>query len=432
MQVEKLLYTITNYIKADSKFLTNVASLGLVQFTNFVLPLLVYPYLFRTVGDSYFGCVAYALNIMIYLTIFADFGFNLSAPRSVALSRDNSLELSRIVSRVLQTKLYLFLLCCVATAIGVNAFPRLESEAFLYGFGLVYVAGGCVLPVWLFQGMEDMRHLTWINLVAKIGSTLLIILVVRDATKYKYVVGLFGIANLLSGSIGIMYAFRKYGLTFYWQPIHVIWNEIRSSWYIFLSNFSTVVFSNSVLIILGFFATNEVIGSYGIAEKITFTLLQLISVFLQATYPNLCRLASDSHKSVLSFMRRYYISFTIIIAFLCFCTSFYADELIQLATGSTQAETINLLRILSFLPFIVCLNAPAYQMLLIYKKEKYNAKVFNIVVLLSLLICTIMASNYGAVGAAYAAVITQILVTLLLHWGLERHFSEYTLWTTRK
>lgn len=432
LKVKRSISIIVDNVKADSKFLTNIASLGIVQSTNFILPILIYPYLFRVVGDRYFGAIAYSLNIMIYLMIFTDYGFNLSAPRSISQRRDSLVELSQIVSRVLQTKLYFFLLCCLVVILSISFIPRFADEYFLYCFGLLYVAGSCLLPVWLFQGMEDMRHITWINLIAKVSSVVLIVSFVQGPTEYKYVVGLFGVANAVSGCLGIAYAFQKYKLRFYWQPVSAILNEISTGWHIFSSNLSTVMFSNSVLIILGFFVTNEVIGRYGIAEKITFAVLQLISVFMQGTYPILCRLALNSHKEVIKFMRKYYFIFILFVAFLCVCIIFFAEELLYIATGDNQPDTVIILRVLSFLPFIVCLNMPAYQMLLIYKKEKYNAMVFNTIVVVSFVVCTLLSATYGVLGAAVAALVTQILVTLSLNWVLEKYFSDYTLWLNIK
>ncbi|MVM39570.1 oligosaccharide flippase family protein [Spirosoma sp. HMF3257] len=432
LQKNKFIIQAISFLKTDSKLITNMASLGLVQFTNFVIPILIYPYLFRKIGDSYFGAVTYALNIMIYLTMFTDYGFNLSAPRAVALARENLPKLSQIVSGILQTKFYFFILCCLITGVGIILIPRFSDDSYLYSFGIIYIAGGCVMPLWLFQGMEDMRHLTWINVLAKIGSMLLIVILIREPADYKYVVGLFGAANLLSGVVGIIYAFYKYKLIFKWQPIEVIVAEIRNGWYFFVSNFSAVIFSNSTIIILGFFATDDIVGKYGIAEKITFALWQLISLFSQATYPVLCRLASESHVAVTNFIRRYYILFTLFIGILCTFVNILASQLIYLATGSEQPDAVTLLRILSFLPLIVCLNAPAYQVLLIYQKQKYNALIFNISIFFSLLICTFLTAFYGANGAATAAVITQIVVTLSLHWTLERYFPAHTLWATHK
>ncbi|MEZ0542593.1 oligosaccharide flippase family protein [Fibrella arboris] len=418
-------------LQSDKKLFTNFLSLGLVQFTNFALPLLTYPYLFRTVGKSYFGAITYAFSLMVYLSALTDYGFNISAPRTVALVQNDRIKLSKIVSIVYQTKIYIFLACNLLLILGLLTIDRLQEDLWLYGLGTLYLAGTCVLPTWLYQGLEDMRHITWINLLAKVVSTLLIFILIKKPEDYQYTVGLFGVANLLSGLIGVFYACRRYKLTLNWQPTSIIIKELKDGFYHFSSSLSSVAFSNSTVFILGLFVSNAIIGSYGIVEKIIFALWQLISIFSQVTYPVICRLAVDSHKLVLEFMRKYYVLFTAVIALGCLLVAFFANEIIYVVTGHYQSDTVTLLRILSIFPFIVCLNVSAYQLLLVYEKQKVNALIFNVSVLLNAIACTVLSSIYGAIGAAYSAIFTQIAVTLSLHWVLATRFPNHSLWAHR-
>ncbi|GAB3641887.1 hypothetical protein GCM10027423_25230 [Spirosoma arcticum] len=314
--------------------------------------------------------------------------------------------------------------------IGALFIDRLQQDSWLYIFGLLYLAGSCTLPTWLFQGLEDMRHITWINLTAKIGNTLLVFMIIKQPEDYQYTIGLFGIANLLSGIVGIIYACYKYKLILRWQPVTILYSEVRSGLYYFLSSFSSVAFSNSTVFILGLFVANDVLGKYGIAEKIIFAIWQLISVFSQATYPVICRLAIDSHESILKFMRRYYIPFTVIIGVMCALMAVMAEEIVLALSGSIQADIVLLLRILCLFPFVVCLNVSAHQLLLVYEKQKANALIFNVSVVINASVCVVLSSNYGAVGAAYSAIFTQIIVTLTLHWVLATRYPMYALWAT--
>ncbi len=425
--VKKSVKELSNHIKVEHKIYTNFLSLGLVQFTNFVLPLVTYPYLFRTIGVNRFGSVMYAFSVMVYLSAFADYGFNISGPRSIVINKNNPQLLSIIMSTILQTKLFLLLFCLSSIGLGVVFIPRLEKDILLYVWGGLYLIGSCVLPTWLFQGLEDMKHLTWINLLAKFGATGLIYLVIEAKSDYIYIVGIFGVANLVSGIIGIVYASKHYNLIFQWQKFSTILTELRNGWYYFLSSFSSVAFSSSTVLILGFFVIDDVVGKYSLAEKIVFAVWQLISIFSQATYPVLCRLATESHTSVVNFMRKFHLPFTILIMLICLLIALDADTMIEFATGMKQSETALLLRILSLFPIAVCLNVTAYQMLLVYQKQKYNAIIFNCSVVLNILLCVLMASLFGVIGMAWAAVLTQIAVALSLHLTLAAKFPEYGL-----
>ena len=72
------------WLKNDDykNLLKNGTSLGIVQLSNYILPLITLPYLARVLGPDYFGLVMMAQATMIYLTLLTDYGFNLSATQN--------------------------------------------------------------------------------------------------------------------------------------------------------------------------------------------------------------------------------------------------------------------------------------------------------------------------------------------------------------
>jgi PST family polysaccharide transporter len=76
----------------------NILSLTVLQAATYLLPLITLPYLVRVLGADKFGLVAFAHALMQYFIIVTDYGFNLSATRDIAASRDNMLKVSQIFS----------------------------------------------------------------------------------------------------------------------------------------------------------------------------------------------------------------------------------------------------------------------------------------------------------------------------------------------
>lgn len=419
--------SLRSYIQTHRGLLVNFLSLGLVQLTNFLLPLITFPYLFRVLGAERFGTVTYALSVMVYLTAFTDYGFVLSAPKAVALNRHDREKLSDVISAVLYTKL---LLLAVVTAIMVALLfvvPRFGNDVIVYTLGLLYVAGYCVLPVWIFLGMEQMKHVTWVNLVMKLCFTGGLFLFIHESSQYIYVVGLYGVANLVSGIIGSIYAWKQYQLKFPRPSWSAIWAQLKEGWYFFLSNMSTIVFGNTAVIVLGFFVADALIGKYSIAEKIVMAGWQLVSIFSYVTYPVVCRLAAQSHAAVVKFMKQVHLPFSIVMA--GFCTVLYAgaDLIIYVATGDYQTDASQLLRIISFIPFAACLTVSASQALLAYQQQKQNAFVYNVLAIANILITIGLTIGWGVTGAAWASLLGQVLLTIGLHLVLHIKFPNIAL-----
>src|SRR6202034_4733263 len=63
----------------------NIASLYAVQMASYLAPLVTLPWLTRVLGPSGFGQLSFCGAVIGYFVLFADYGFNYSATRQIAL-----------------------------------------------------------------------------------------------------------------------------------------------------------------------------------------------------------------------------------------------------------------------------------------------------------------------------------------------------------
>ncbi|MER1744005.1 oligosaccharide flippase family protein, partial [Proteus mirabilis] len=67
-----------------------------MQGINYIIPLITLPYLTRKLGFYEYGMLNTSLNIILYLVLFIDFGFNFSATKDIAKNRNNKLKIKKI------------------------------------------------------------------------------------------------------------------------------------------------------------------------------------------------------------------------------------------------------------------------------------------------------------------------------------------------
>src|SRR3989338_2604121 len=84
--------------------LANFISLTTLQGINYVLPVIVLPYLIRVIGPEKFGLVAFSQAFVQYFMIFTDYGFSLSATREISLCRGQKGKICSIFSSVMTVK----------------------------------------------------------------------------------------------------------------------------------------------------------------------------------------------------------------------------------------------------------------------------------------------------------------------------------------
>ncbi|MEA3224189.1 MAG: oligosaccharide flippase family protein, partial [Thermodesulfobacteriota bacterium] len=196
-------------MKSPKKTLiTNFSALTVVQLANYILPLVILPYLVRVIGPAKFGVLAFAQAVVFYFTLLPDFGINLYAPREIALLKEDQKALSAIVSGVLLIKA-LFLCASLVLYIAVVAVvPRFRDESLVFILSAGYMIANSFLPTWFFQGIEKMVNITMGLLVARILSLVLIFSFIREKGDYVWV-PLINSGGLMAGVL-LMYVLMFY------------------------------------------------------------------------------------------------------------------------------------------------------------------------------------------------------------------------------
>src|SRR5690554_6037335 len=89
---------------------------------------------------------------------------------------------SVVFSKILLLFFSFFLLWLIVTWV-----PSFNGDYTLYVYSFLTVIGQALFPVWFFQGLEEMRYITIINVVSKLLSVILIFIFVTSQGDYLLV-----------------------------------------------------------------------------------------------------------------------------------------------------------------------------------------------------------------------------------------------------
>ncbi len=145
----------------------NIVSLYVLQFGNYVLPLITVPYLVRVLGPEKFGLVAFGQGLMAYFSLVVNYGFDWSATRKIAVQQDDPESVNRTAANVWGAKALLCSACALILLALVLSVPRLSEISLLMLILYGSVIGNVLFPVWLFQGMERMTAISITNLAVR-------------------------------------------------------------------------------------------------------------------------------------------------------------------------------------------------------------------------------------------------------------------------
>ena len=411
----------TTIDKTEKKQLfSNFFSLLTLQGTNYVLPLITFPYLVQVLGVEYFGLLAFATAVIAYFSIIVDYGFNLTATREISIHRENKEKIVEIFSAVMTIKIVLMIFSFILLSLIVFSFERLSSnwEVYLITFGTVI--GHVLFPIWFFQGMERMKYISYLNIFAKVLFTIAIFVFVKEQSDFYLVPLLTSIGFIVAGIWSLVLIYREFDVKFKWQSIATLKSYFIDGWHIFVSRIYVNIYTTTNIILLGLFINNTAVGYYSIAEKIVVAIGGLFQPANQTIYPYLARKYKDNFELFLSFIKKISLVFLAISFSFVIISEYFKESIVSLVTGSANVEVslllaFFLLRILTY-PF----GSLFSNSLIIMNRKKEFMKVMNYTVLIDLIIVPPSIYFYQEIGLVISFIIVSFIHILLLLYYLNR------------
>ena len=388
--------------------LSNLLSLGVVQGLNFILPLLVVPYLLYTLGIERFGLLAMATALSSYFMILSDYGFNVTATREVSVYRDSSEKLNEIFSAVMMIKVFLLLVGFLLLSLSLFIFDKLGGEAPIYLLTFGMVIGQVLFPIWFFQGMERMGYIAILNIVAKFFFLIAILLFVKEKED-AYLVPLFNsLGFIVVGVISLFYIHKEFNIRFIWQPYRVIYRYFLMGWYIFLSHLAVLFYTSSNIFILGLFTNNMVVGYFAIADKVISALVSLGEILNQVFFPYLSKKWEDNRGLYYQIFYKILKGLILGMLLVSFLVIGFAPTIITMLSGDSITTAIELLQIMALSIILFPLGGLFSQSFVTQQATIYVTKSTFWTLVVNMILITILIPLYGVYGLAMAVVLVQL------------------------
>lgn len=397
------------------RLLENMVSLGVLQAANYLLPLITLPYLVRVLGTERFGLVCFAQAFMLYFGALTDYGFNLSATRRIAAKRDDPSGVSEIFCSVLSAKVLLLALSAILVTALALAIPRFRAEAAVYYAAFLTVVGTVMFPVWYYQGMERMKHITALNVISRGIATAAIFVFVRRESDYVLATLLQSLGMVGAGVLGLATVRSVSKLRFAIPSFAEIVGTLRDGRHVFVAQFAGTAFGPMNVFVLGLLANNTTVGYYAIAEKIVRAVITLSIPITAAVYPRASALFAASREQAIRFLRRVLLMGGALFACLCVALFLTADYAVIVVAGERSALIASLIRIIAILPLSIFVdNIYGTQVMLNVGLERpfRNAVVRG--ALISLCLSLALIPLFGAVGSALAFLCSEIAVLAMM------------------
>lgn len=407
--------------KVVKNFLYNISYQALVS----IIPIILMPYLSRTLGVKSLGIYSYTNSVVLLFSTFGMLGLSTYSSREIAYSNTKGQkELSKTFESLCLLRAVLFAICFLFYLILI-----LTSEYGHYFLLHIFLLAFNFFDIsWLFIGIEEMKIIVIRNSILKIISTLLIFLLVRDSND----VGLYILINGGSLFFGIIIMLPK--AKSYIRYVKLTKSDITKHIIpiikLFLPQAATslyVLFDKTMIKLLTDNVKN--VGYYDQGQSISKMPLVIASSLSTVLLP---RISNEYAKGNMALVKKYLNLSMSLMLFLAFPLTLgligISAGFIPWFLGKEFIPCTPVLQILSIVILPVSLsNVTGIQYLTAFNRTRkltvsYTAAAFIDIVFNFLLIPII-----GIYGAAIGTVIAEFIVFYLQYYWMKKEIGKMNL-----
>lgn len=381
--------------------------------SQFIFPLITFPYVSRVLGPAGTGSVSFATSVITYFTMFAMLGVPTYGIRACAKVRENKEELSRTVQELLIINLVMMTLCYIVFGITLFSVDKFQANRELLLISSIAMFLNVIGVSWLYSALEQYTYITTIAMVFKVLSIILMFAFVHTKSDY-----------IIYGAITVFASYGSYALNFLrlrkfisLKPVgHYHFSRHMKPILIFFAmSVATTIYTNLDTVMLGFMKTDTDVGYYNAAVKIKTILVSLVTSLGTVLLPRLSFYVESGKMEEFRRMVAKALNFVLLIAFpLTIYFIFYAKESILLLSGNEFLGSVLPMQVI--MPTVILIgitNVLGIQVLVPIGKE--NKVLISVIVgaVVDLILNVIFIPKYAAAGAALGTLAAEVAVLIV-------------------
>lgn len=322
----------------------NSTALIIMQLFSYVSPLLVLPYLARIMSIHDFGTLMMIYSLLAISLVITDFGFNLSGTYFISKNQIYKRKINEYLTSVFCVK-FMLVVFSIAIFYSVSSFffEDLDNTSLLLIVFIISIQS--FQPIWFFQGIEKMKHITIYTIISKIVYLSFVFIFARDGSISKVLLCYF--LSQLMATFFSLYFIIKLGYSFERTTLNNILRAFKESFPFFLSRIAVVIYTSANTLILGRYSSVVQAANYSSCEKIYYAGQSLLNPVSQAFFPYLSKDSKDKGNK-----KRIYFLFVIIsgvvLSILCYILSFFVFDFLNVFYGGKFNDSTRILNIFLF------------------------------------------------------------------------------------
>ena len=390
-------------------------SLYAVQGLNYLVPLLLLPYLLRVLSPEGYGSIAFAQSLVGYAIILTEFGFNLTAARDISVARSDPATVARIYWTTVAAKTLLLIVSLVILLAVTAATPDFRRQWPIFAASSLLVVGNVAFPIWYFQGLERLREVAVLQAIAKCLVAGGAVVLVRTEKDTWIAALILATPQLMGAAAALCLRKRLAPAQFYKPSINDILAAFRHSSHMFASILSTTLYLNTNTLFLGILSGERAVALYSVGSRLVSALQSVASPIIQSVFPRASLLFAERPEQAWALLRRVAVFVLPLVGVASLSLAIFAPIVVKLIGGQAYAEASSVVRIMAFIPLLVTLATALSQLIMVNMGlTRQLLRIYVAVGCANLLVLPILVTRFAAAGAALALLAAEALGPILM------------------
>lgn len=394
---------------------------SILTVSKYLFPLIVYPYISRTLGLSNIGIVNFVDNLVNYFVFISMMGITTVGVREIAASRDNQQHLSKTFMSLLSLTGIATLVAIIILLMSMYTVPTLFPYRDLLYVGIIKLIFNLFLMEWFFMGVEDFKYITNRSILVKCLYVASVFMFVRDASDYKIyysisvaMIAVNALINLVYIRRFVHFSVRDIDMRPFYKAFLIM------GVYVLLTN----VYTSLNPVWLGFVTDTDEVGYFTTATKLHNIIMAFLLSFANILFPRVSNLLAEGKKE--EFWAKIDTAFDAIFLFslptICFML-IAGPDLLHFVVGNGFEGAYLPLRIITPLVLIIGIEQIlVIQILMATHQDKVVLCNSLIGAVTALLLNILLTERMGAEGSAVVWGIAECVIMGLSSLAIYKQF----------
>ena len=417
----------SKFFKNNRVLLTNPFYLYFSNFSDSILLILLLPFVARIFGPINIGEIGISQSIGLIFLIILDYGFAVSATKSIA-SSNNLVEDKFLIGQIFSFKLYLLPVIIFFAYLISFLHPVFIKKPYLIALSTIDIIFQSFSPSWYFKGKQRFKNLVISKIVFRLLAFCMIFSFIKSSDDVWLYLSLLAFSSFLIAITQILIMTKEVGRfrLYNWGKIKP---ALKSSTYNFIIISLPTIYNNIGILLLSYLANPIYVGYYFGVSKIHRAFNTLFTPISESFFPYVVKIYNEDKKIALNRMKTYsLVVFSMGIAFFIIIW-FLSEKIIFLALGEQFLNSENYLRAFGFLlPLVV----PGYmwgnQWMIVLGKEKKFSQISVLTNFIGILALFFLIPKFLIYAIPISISISEVLKILLItrHLKNDRKKNEIT------